>query len=38
MPEKKYKVLIADPAIHPAGIELLEAVTELIILPSYAPV
>src|SRR5262245_42767737 len=37
MPEKKYKVLIADPAIHPAGLELLEAATELIILPSYAP-
>ena len=37
MPEKKFKVLVADPAIHPDGIKLLETMAELIILPSYAP-
>lgn len=38
MPEEKSKVLIADPAVHPAGLELLETMAELIIMPPYAPV
>jgi D-3-phosphoglycerate dehydrogenase len=37
MASKERKVLIADAAIHPDGIKLLEEVAELTILPSYSP-
>lgn len=37
MASKEHKVLIADAAIHPDGIKLLEEVADLTILPSYSP-
>jgi D-3-phosphoglycerate dehydrogenase len=36
MTTKHHKVLIADAAIHPDGIRLLEEVAELTLLPSYS--
>lgn len=36
MTTKTHKVLIADAAIHPDGIKLLEAVADLTLLPSYS--
>jgi D-3-phosphoglycerate dehydrogenase len=34
MNNKDYKVLIADPAIHPEGIELLKPVAEVVVMPA----